>query len=196
MAATRKPQRKSTAKKSTSSAKRTSKSSVKDVKIKFEILFLLSFTFCVLLFLCNFGLIGVAGNFISKIDFGLFGVLAYIFPIYLFVMIFIGMKNLGAYNLRRKEIALFILFLSVCNITELIGGIAKTIEELSLKEIFEYSYSTHKGGGIISAIFVFFMLKLIGVWGTVILSIITAIICIVIVSENSLVGKIKDSKEK
>ena len=195
MVATRKPQRKSTAKKSTSSAKRTSKSSVKDVKIKFEILFLLSFTFCVLLFLCNFGLIGVAGNFISKIDFGLFGVLAYIFPIYLFVMIFIGMKNLGAYNLRRKEIALFILFLSVCNITELIGGIAKTIEELSLKEIFEYSYSTHKGGGIISAIFVFFMLKLIGVWGTVILSIITAIICIVIVSENSLVGKIKDSKE-
>ena len=195
MATTRKPQRKSTSKKSTSSAKRTSKSSVKDVKIKFEILFLLSFTFCVLLFLCNFGLIGVAGNAVSKLDFGLFGVLAYIFPIYLFVMIFIGMKNLGAYNLRRKEIALFILFLSVCNITELIGGIAKTLETLSVKEIFEYSYSTHKGGGVIAATFVFFMLKLIGTWGTVILSIIAAIICIVIVSENSLVGKLKDSKE-
>jgi S-DNA-T family DNA segregation ATPase FtsK/SpoIIIE len=195
MATTRKPQRKSTSKKSTSSTKRTSKSSVKDVKIKFEILFLLSFTFCVLLFLCNFGLIGVVGTLISKLDFGLFGVLAYIFPIYLFVMIFVGMRNLGAYNLRRKEIALFILFLSVCNITELIGGIAKTLETLSVKEIFEYSYSTHKGGGVIAATFVFFMLKLIGTWGTVILSIIAAIICIVIVSENSLVGKLKDSKD-
>ncbi|MBP5625104.1 MAG: DNA translocase FtsK [Lachnospiraceae bacterium] len=195
MATTRKPQRKSTSKRSSSSAKRTTKSSVKDVKIKFEILFLLSFTFCVLLFLCNFGLIGVAGNFISKLDFGLFGVLAYIFPIYLFVMIFVGMRNLGAYNLRRKEIALFILFLSVCNITELIGGIAKTLETLSVKEIFEYSYSTHKGGGVIAATFVFLMLKLIGTWGTVILSIIAAIICIVIVSENSLVGKLKDSKD-
>ena len=195
MATTRKPQRKSTSKRSSSSAKRTTKSSVKDVKIKFEILFLLSFTFCVLLFLCNFGLIGVAGNFISKLDFGLFGVLAYIFPIYLFVMIFVGMRNLGAYNLRRKEIALFILFLSVCNITELIGGIAKTLETLSVKEIFEYSYSTHKGGGVIAATFVFLMLKLIGTWGTVILSIIAAVICIVIVSENSLVGKLKDSKD-
>ena len=195
MATTRKPQRKSTSKRSSSSAKRTTKSSVKDVKIKFEILFLLSFTFCVLLFLCNFGLIGVAGNFISKLDFGLFGVLAYIFPIYLFVMIFVGMRNLGAYNLRRKEIALFILFLSVCNITELIGGIAKTLETFSVKEIFEYSYSTHKGGGVIAATFVFLMLKLIGTWGTVILSIIAAVICIVIVSENSLVGKLKDSKD-
>ncbi len=195
MATTRKPQRKSTSKRSSSSAKRTTKSSVKDVKIKFEILFLLSFTFCVLLFLCNFGLIGVAGNFISKLDFGLFGVLAYIFPIYLFMMIFVGMRNLGAYNLRRKEIALFILFLSVCNITELIGGIAKTLETLSVKEIFEYSYSTHKGGGVIAATFVFLMLKLIGTWGTVILSIIAAVICIVIVSENSLVGKLKDSKD-
>lgn len=195
MATTRKPQRKSTSKRSSSSAKRTTKSSVKDVKIKFEILFLLSFTFCVLLFLCNFGLIGVAGNFISKLDFGLFGVLAYIFPIYLFVMIFVGMRNLGAYNLRRKEIALFILFLSVCNITELIGGIAKTLETLSVKEISEYSYSTHKGGGVIAATFVFLMLKLIGTWGTVILSIIAAVICIVIVSENSLVGKLKDSKD-
>ncbi len=195
MATTRKPQRKSTSKRSSSSAKRTTKSSVKDVKIKFEILFLLSFTFCFLLFLCNFGLIGVAGNFISKLDFGLFGVLAYIFPIYLFVMIFVGMRNLGAYNLRRKEIALFILFLSVCNITELIGGIAKTLETLSVKEIFEYSYSTHKGGGVIAATFVFLMLKLIGTWGTVILSIIAAVICIVIVSENSLVGKLKDSKD-
>ena len=195
MATTRKPQRKSISKKSSSSTKRTSKSSVKDVKIKFEILFLLSFTFCVLLFLCNFGLIGVAGTLISKLDFGLFGVLAYIFPIYLFVMIFVGMRNLGAYNLKRKEIALFILFLSVCNITELIGGIAKTLETLSVKEIFEYSYSTHKGGGVIAATFVFFMLKLIGTWGTVILSIIAAIICIVIVSENSLVGKLKDSKD-
>ena len=195
MATTRKPQRKSTSKRSSSSAKRTTKSSVKDVKIKFEILFLLSFTFCVLLFLCNFGLIGVAGNFISKLDFGLFGVLAYIFPIYLFVMIFVGMRNLGAYNLRRKEIALFILFLSVCNITELIGGIAKTLETLSVKDIFEYSYSTHKGGGVIAATFVFLMLKLIGTWGTVILSIIAAVICIVIVSENSLVGKLKDSKD-
>ena len=39
----------------------------------------------ILLFLSNFGLGGTVGNQISKIFFGLFGLISYIFPVFLFL---------------------------------------------------------------------------------------------------------------
>ena len=49
-----------------------------------EVLFLLSLAITVLLFLCNFHIIGTLGNIVSSFMFGLFGYMAYVAPLLIF----------------------------------------------------------------------------------------------------------------
>ena len=49
----------------------------------------------ILLFLCNFGVIGVIGNQISRVMFGIFGTMAYALPVLAFIAIAFGISNQG-----------------------------------------------------------------------------------------------------
>ena len=55
-----------------------------DSAIRNEIILIGLLAVAVVLFLCNFGVIGVAGDQISHVMFGIFGLLAYIVPIAFF----------------------------------------------------------------------------------------------------------------
>ena len=46
----------------------------------------------ILLFLCNFGVIGVIGNQISRVMFGIFGTMAYALPVLAFIAIAFGIS--------------------------------------------------------------------------------------------------------
>ena len=84
-------------KKSTASGKRTSSAgrqpkkktaSATDGRLKIEILLLVILAFSILLLLSNFGLGGVVGRAFSSFFFGVFGLLAYVFPVFLFIASF------------------------------------------------------------------------------------------------------------
>ena len=180
-------------------ARRAVKRTTKDYRIRFEVTFIVAFAICVLLFLCNFNLIGSAGNAVSHFLFGLFGILQYIFPLYLFLMVFVGMRYASDPRIRLKEIALALLFFQIANIVDLISGIAanaaKSETGYIVKEFWEYACDK-KGGGIIASTAVYLLVKAVSTVGTAIISIIIAIICIIIISENSVVNRLRDSKDR
>ena len=91
-------------KNTTGSGRRTTSQAVKTTSrqkseqermISNEITLLLLLAVTILLFLCNFGIIGPVGNAISGFLFGMFGLLAYIAPIFIFVAIAFGISNKG-----------------------------------------------------------------------------------------------------
>ena len=91
-------------KKRTNTTRKNTKN-VKNTQIKSdvisEVLFWVSLAFILLLFLCNFritgadgvktSIIGSFGNVLRDIMFGIFGVLAYVAPVLIFVAVYFGL---------------------------------------------------------------------------------------------------------
>ena len=67
----------------------------------------------ILLFISNFGIGGTIGNAVSRFFFGIFGLIAYIFPVILLVGTFFAVSNKGNRIAIVKMVAviLFVLFL-------------------------------------------------------------------------------------
>ena len=78
-----------------------------------ELTLLILLAATILLFLCNFGIIGPVGNAISGFLFGIFGVLAYIAPIFIFVAVAFGISNKDNYIAILKLVAAITLFLVI-----------------------------------------------------------------------------------
>ena len=74
-----------TSRKKTSNSKSSSgsgrQSEPMDLAIRNEILLIVFLALAVILFLCNFGIVGSVGNAVSGAMFGLFGLTAYITPV-------------------------------------------------------------------------------------------------------------------
>ncbi|MDE5596571.1 MAG: DNA translocase FtsK, partial [Lachnospiraceae bacterium] len=63
--------------------------------IRNEILLIVFLALAVILFLCNFGIVGTVGNAVSTFMCGIVGLLAYIAPVIIFLSIAFGMSNIG-----------------------------------------------------------------------------------------------------
>ena len=99
------------------------------------------------LFFCNFGIIGPVGNGIRDIMFGIFGFLAYVTPILLFLAISFWFANEGNPTAARKLIAGVVLYLMGGVICELIGGPVRKLDAYDIQEIYNSCQSGKCGGG-------------------------------------------------
>ena len=84
-----------------------------DQAIRNEILLIVFLALAIILFLCNFGIVGEVGNAVSNFLFGIFGLPAYIAPVIFFFAVAFGMSNAGNFIATRKLIAGGVLFLIV-----------------------------------------------------------------------------------
>ena len=75
-----------------------------------ELTLLILLAVAILLFLCNFGIIGPVGNAISGFLFGIFGLLAYVAPVFIFIAAGFGISNQGNRIATLKLTASIILF--------------------------------------------------------------------------------------
>ena len=107
---------KQTSKKSTTRRKSSSSKSSRqqervyteqETELFHEISLILFFAVAVVLFLCNFGILGPVGKGISSILFGLFGLPAYAFSILLFFPFFDGAKISKTANIYLRCIVCF-----------------------------------------------------------------------------------------
>ena len=100
--------------KSPQNTKRTqsSKNSVQtDNKILKEALVLIMIAFSLILFITNFGVGGVVGEAVSSFFFGLFGLVAYVFPIVLIVGGLLLVSNYKNSVIRIKLITSFVIMI-------------------------------------------------------------------------------------
>ena len=170
---------------------RTTQTEPMDIAIRNEILLIVFLALAIILFLCNFGIVGRIGNAVSGFMFGLFGLLAYIAPIIIFLAIAFGMSNIGNNIATRKLVSGVVLFVLVGMVCELFSAQLAQAESYQVKEIYERCSENHSGGGIIAGSLVYLSYKFLGMVGTVLLILVLGIICMVIVTEKSFIGGVK-----
>lgn len=167
-------------------------------EISQEITLIIIFAFSMVLFLSNFGLIGTVGNVISNILFGLFGLMAYIVPIILFVAVAFALSNQGDQIAIIKLMASFGIFLCLGILSELISGTAMTIGEQDSAVVALYTFSMNGkcGGGVLLGGIAYLLYQLLGIVGTYLILIVTMVICIVLITEKSLLQGVRQKSVK
>jgi len=159
-----------------------------------EVIILVSFAICVIIFLANFGWAGSFGKIIAAFMFGMFGIVEYILPLVAFVMVIFVLSNKSNNIAKIKLIAFIVTIMLVCTFCQLIC-IKQVPFSSGIDKIYTYSSTTHYGGGLFGAIF-FKLFSAFGIVGSYVLTVIFIIIGIVIVTERSFISGVKNRSKK
>ena len=165
-----------------------------DNKIFQEAVILVLLAFCVIFFISNFGIGGVVGKAISSFFFGLFGLISYIFPILLFLMVMFGISNKNNSVARIKIIAAVFALIFICTIIQLISG--NHAGEWKISDYYVQSSHNKNGGGFFGGIFCKLFCTWFGVVGAYIFTIVLIIISGVVITEHSFINGVKKGSKK
>jgi len=161
-----------------------------------EVLLIFLLAIGIFLFLCNFGIIGPVGNAISNIMFGLFGITAYVAPVFIFVAIAFGISNQGNTAATVRLTASVVLFLTVGIIFELIFGTTTSADKYDIVNIFNTCVEERTGGGIIAGSFAYLFYHFLDMAGSVLVIIVLILVCLVIITGKSIINGMKEGSKK
>ncbi len=186
--------KKTSAKKSTS--RKNSRRKSKGLDFESEIVLWILLAVSILLFVSNFGIGGKVGNTASAFTFGLFGVMAYLFPVILFVGSCFLISNKKNHFAIFKFIASILLFCAICMFSQLLIQDSHMASSAMIKTAYTNS-SVHKtGGGALGGVFVWLCVPNFGIFGSYVIDIIVMIISLVLITERSaLLGMKRGSKK-
>ena len=136
----------------------------------------------ILLFISNFGIGGTIGNLVSSIFFGVFGLLAYVFPVILVVATFFFASNKGNRIAVIKLVATVVFVCFVCMFIELLLNGAAAPGPLA---VYEYCYANKIGGGVIGGLLAWLIAPNFGLAGAYVINVVVLIICLVLITERS-----------
>ena len=156
-----------------------------------EIILIGVFALSILLFLCNFGIIGPVGNAVSHVMFGIFGMMAYVVPVLIFLGTAFGISNKGNMFAAFKIAAAVLLILLIGVVLELIGGQVPSMEKYSVELLYTVSADSKAGGGVLAGSLAYLLNHFMGMVGAVLLVIVLAIICLVVITEKSFVSGVR-----
>lgn len=160
-----------------------------------EVMIILSFAAAVLLFLSNFHLCGVVGDFLRKLQLGLFGVVGYIVPVLVFIGTSFYTANRGNWKAVIKLAAVIGMALIVCGISQMVFGI-KLSEGESVLAFYKLCGESGKGGGLVGGLLAICLQSIVGTIGTYLIFLAALIICGVCITEKSFVNVVKSSSDR
>ncbi len=164
-----------------------------DNKLLQEIFLLVALALCVFLFLCNFGIMGSFGDILSNVQFGLFGLLSYIAPLLFFFALAFSMINRGSGTAKRKLAAGITLFVLVSMLCELVSGRLKDMSGYHIAEIYQSAVEKRNGGGALAGSLAYLSFHYLDTLGSVLVIVVLGLICIVLLTEKSVIGGAKKS---
>ena len=164
----------------------------RDQALYHEISLIVLFVVLVILFCCNFGIIGPAGNAVSGFMFGIFGFLAYLFPILFFLGVLFWVANRGNPTAVRKLAAASVLFIMLEAICELVNGSAAELDKYDFQVLYDYSSKKKAGGGVLGGSVAFFFESNLGMIGAVLVIFLCIVVCGILVTEKSLLDQMKN----
>lgn len=149
-----------------------------------ELVLLVTLVVSILLFLSNFSLSGKVGEAINHVTFGLFGVLAYIIPFFLFFGFAFYLANKKS-NKRYiiKLVASIGLFTVVAAVFQLL--FSKTTE-VEILEYFIICANEKTGGGLLGGALCFLLIPLFGKVGSYVVLVALALVCIMLLTGKAL----------
>ena len=157
-----------------------------------EIGLVVLFVAMVLLFCCNFGLIGPVGDAISGFLFGVFGFSAYVVPILFFLAVAFWFANEGNPTAVRKLVAGSVLFIMFGVVCDLISKNSLLLAEYNFKEIYDRCSTGKTGGGILAGSLSFFLQHYLETIGTVLVVLLCSVVSLILLTEKSILKSMKD----
>ena len=184
-------------KRKTSSKRKSNKPKAADIRkaeeFRLEIILWTIIACSLLLFISNFGVGGVVGTAVSSFLFGLFGLIAYVFPIILIVSTFFAISNRGNMFAIVKLVASIMFAVFLCVFFSLVSSGGTIMFPL---EAFEYGFYDKAGGGIVGGGIAYLLCEGFGVAGAYIIDIIILIVSLVLITEKSALKKMRDGGQK
>ena len=121
----------------------TTSGSSQEISFGSEVVLLIILAVCIILFISNFGIGGFVGAKVSGFCFGLFGMMAYLFPVCFFVgaAFFVSNRENSVAMIKLVAGVVFVTFL--CLFMELVAGDSSDYE---IQKSFQYAVE-HKSGG-------------------------------------------------
>ncbi len=157
--------------------------------IRSEVFVIVAFALAVLLFLSNFRLCGIVGEFLRSVQLGLFGMAGYVAPIILFVGTCFAMANRENPIAALKLTAVIVGFFVVCGLLELLFG--GSGGSLKLSEVYLAASKTGKGGGWFGGLLALGIGSVLGIVGSYFVLSVILVICVVCITEKSVVSAVK-----
>ncbi|MCH5273310.1 MAG: DNA translocase FtsK [Lachnospiraceae bacterium] len=182
-----------TKRKSSSAARSGNSKNAASYELQNEVVLMITLVVSVLLFLSNFNLGGAFGSAINGVMFGLFGILAYLFPIILFFGMAFFLANRGSRKLFAKMLYIFgMVFMLTAFIQLLTTYLPEqwTPKEegaaISLGEYFTLAKTYKKGGGIFGGFVCYLFEPLFGRVGSFVVVIAVFLVCFMLFSKKAL----------
>ena len=161
-----------------------------------DIIMIVSGAICIFLFLCNFGIVGSFGNAISSFMFGIFGLFAYVAPLFIGgSVVFYNIKR-GDYVAIRKFWSVVSLCLALMVIFELFSAGYSENMKFELKDIYERCSVDRAGGGIFMGSITFVLYKFLSLVGTILVLGVWVIISLIFLTEGAFIGGVKRTGKK
>ena len=161
-----------------------------------DIMVVVSGAICIFLFLCNFGIVGSFGSAISSFMFGVFGLFAYVAPLFIGgSIVFYNIKR-GDYVAIRKFWAIVSLCLALMVIFELFSAGYDDNMKFVLKTIYERCSIGKEGGGIIMGSITYFLYKFLSLVGTILVLGVWIIISLIFLTEGAFIGSVRRTGRK
>lgn len=136
----------------------------------------------ILLFISNFGIGGTIGNAVSSFFFGVFGLIAYVFPIVLLAGTFFAVSNKGNRIAVVKLVATVLFVVFLCMFMELIIS-GKNVG--TAMDAYKYSHEHKFGGGFVGGLLAWALCPNFGLIGSYVIDAIVLIISLVLITERS-----------
>lgn len=143
----------------------------------------------ILILISNFGLGGSLGNKVSTLFFGIFGFIAYLIPFLLFFTTAFIISNRGNKVAWIKTAAAYVFAIALSAIFELV--VNGYIADKKFMEYYNFSSKLKTGGGLAGGMLCEAFCPAIGVVGAFIMVLILMIICMVLITERSMVAGLK-----
>ena len=174
---------------------RKKKVTAEEGQIFSDICLLLLFALSIILFLCNFGIIGnKIGDVISSVLFGVFGFMNYILPIFAFFAFAFLFLNPGNPIAKRKVITASVLFVLISMLAHFIAKDSFT-ENYNIVNIYTFCSEGKKGGGIIAGSLAYGLYKLLDPIGAILVIVVLMVVCIIILTGKSISRGMRDGKD-
>ncbi len=179
----------------TKGKKTTQKNKRKDVDyaVKNEVMLIAIFAVAIFVFLCVIGVIkGTAANGIANIMFGLFGLLAYLIPVLVFLGFAFGISNKGntVAVIKLVSAGILVFLLGIISYM-LVDQDSLILSESLIPELYRSSSEKKAGGGVIFGFIAHGLYQWIGFGGTLFCVIVLGIISIVFITEKSFLSGLR-----
>ncbi len=164
-----------------------------EVSFGSEVALLIILAVCIILFISNFGIGGFVGEKVSGFCFGVFGMMAYLFPVCFFIgaAFFVSNRDNSIAMVKIVAGVIFVVFL--CLFMELAAGDSS---DYQIEKSFQYAAEHKSGGGALGGMLAFVLCPAIGRIGTYVLDIIALIISMVLLTERSFLNGLRKGSRK